>query len=229
LREIGGPFSISGVTWLPEGQEKTLPATALRSNILCRDHNSFLSPLDDRVRQFFKELVSVEEHIRSSGEGVRLRLFNGHDLERWLLKVLLGLAASGMADHAAGDQGIQAMDYWVDILFHNKPFPRQHGLYVHARLGTEAPADNAAGMALVSNPQDGIYGLSLKLRDKTFMLPLKLTSGPLPPDSLLSQAMYRPSEFVAASKGVIKGSFMFTWDEDADPRAIIWDYAEPRV
>src|SRR6202035_4658152 len=43
-RMTGGEFSLSGVPWLEEGEEKILPPPT--ANCLCVKHNSALHPLD---------------------------------------------------------------------------------------------------------------------------------------------------------------------------------------
>ena len=48
-----GDFSVSGLPWLDEGVEKILPPGAFRTNCLCANHNSALSPLDDAAKFFF--------------------------------------------------------------------------------------------------------------------------------------------------------------------------------
>ena len=49
LRQIGDTISIQGFPWLGQGERKNLPVSALAARMLCKGHNSKLSPLDSRV------------------------------------------------------------------------------------------------------------------------------------------------------------------------------------
>jgi hypothetical protein len=47
---------ISGAAFIPKGETKDLPLTALRANVLCTRHNSAWSPLDTMAGEFFRAL-----------------------------------------------------------------------------------------------------------------------------------------------------------------------------
>jgi hypothetical protein len=81
---------ISGTPW-QKGQKKVLGFAALTSNILCRAHNSALSPLDTAGARFFSAIQSCGTTV----EGLSLNfLVSGHDIERWLLRTVAALAVS---------------------------------------------------------------------------------------------------------------------------------------
>jgi hypothetical protein len=100
ILEVMSPLGTSeGFTWL-NGKTAAIPMDRLKANILCTRHNAALSRLDARAGQFYRELVAVDEILRSGKQESRVGLFNGHDLELWLLKVLCGMMAAGIADHS---------------------------------------------------------------------------------------------------------------------------------
>jgi hypothetical protein len=81
---------VSGFSWL-KGEKKILGFAALKGNILCRAHNSALSPIDAIGARFF----SAIQKCGTSIDGSHLSfLFSGHDVERWLLRTVAALAVS---------------------------------------------------------------------------------------------------------------------------------------
>ncbi len=77
--------AVSGRTWQRVPYQK-IPISGTGSHILCERHNSALSQLDERMRDLFVWLRTVG----NAGAIRKARLFNGHDVERWMLKVLVG-------------------------------------------------------------------------------------------------------------------------------------------
>lgn len=88
----GKGITISGMPWIPDDQRKRVSRASLTGKMLCERHNHALSPLDATAAEFFR-LFTTEW----TGEEVDVFLTRGYDLERWLLKMLCGLVASGNA------------------------------------------------------------------------------------------------------------------------------------
>jgi hypothetical protein len=86
-----GEFTVSGVPWLAVGQEKSVGINSLVANCLCEKHNNALSDLDSAAALFITALRECLESAAASEP----YLFSGHDIERWLLKTLKAMAASG--------------------------------------------------------------------------------------------------------------------------------------
>jgi hypothetical protein len=85
-----GDFSISGLPWLEDGEERILAPQNLRANCLCAKHNSMLHPLDAAAQYFF---ASLKSYLETDGKS-RHAIISGHDLERWLLKTVKAVAVS---------------------------------------------------------------------------------------------------------------------------------------
>ncbi len=99
LRMIGGgrEVKVSGATWL-KGESKSLRVDSFASNMLCSRHNSALSPLDSAALQLFEKLQTLRVSSDQPDETHRdvcALLVNGHDIERWCLKAMLGGLFSG--------------------------------------------------------------------------------------------------------------------------------------
>jgi hypothetical protein len=92
-----GDFEAHGLAWL-KGNKMSLPETAFRSHILCKRHNVALSPLDDNITQLY-DLMRRWQDRKVVGDLV----LDGEDLERWAIKVMFGLLASGSAEMLGED------------------------------------------------------------------------------------------------------------------------------
>jgi hypothetical protein len=87
----------------PEGRRKfELDGDSPRiepARVLCRYHNNSLSPLDAVVERLARGLCSVSLSMlsQSSVAGwLRWTLLNGHDVERYMVKMFIGAAAAGL-------------------------------------------------------------------------------------------------------------------------------------
>lgn len=89
LLRFGNKFHVDGPDWAVQG--KYFTEKSLRAKVLCERHNGALSPLDRVIGEFY-DVLSAAHRGR-----VGIRDFDGEDLERWALKVMLGVASSGSA------------------------------------------------------------------------------------------------------------------------------------
>ncbi len=95
LQLLGDYHRISNAGWFEPGVEhKDLSTEALRAKVLCKKHNEMLSYLDDEAKLFFSELIDAfSEHMQDATcHKVRV---SGDNIERWMLKTLLGALSSG--------------------------------------------------------------------------------------------------------------------------------------
>lgn len=114
---------VQGFSWCAE-QEKEIGVNTATANILCRNHNSRLSPLDDAaaaaVRAFEADTPCAHPPI------------NGQLFERWLLKTAINLNFEGSLHLGAGiaqGQLGQPSPELLDVVFGDKPFPERTGAY----------------------------------------------------------------------------------------------------
>ena len=105
LLSIDGKVTIDGFPWQDSGAVSSVPSPSLTGKILCRRHNVGLSSLDaiaarlfERIDQFHHEIVESALKYQN-----RFFLFNGHDIERWMLKTLCGAVVSGNAEIRTGE------------------------------------------------------------------------------------------------------------------------------
>lgn len=88
LERLGVGFTVKGVPWAAD--EKRVGIETLTARVLCRRHNNALSPLDSMIGTFY-DLLRRAVHGHRVGE----HEFDGEDLERWAVKLMLGIGVSG--------------------------------------------------------------------------------------------------------------------------------------
>jgi len=98
---------ISGAAWIPKGQTQDLPLKALQANILCRRHNSALSPLDTMAGKLFRAVNEIYDDLsrQTLSRKSKWHLFSGEELELWLLKTILGFFHANVLRAWAKDRG----------------------------------------------------------------------------------------------------------------------------
>lgn len=196
-----------GFPWQKDAAPQPIPPSALTARVLCDRHNAALSPLDSIAERLFAALD--EENIADAPEGI-LRLFNGHDFERWLLKVLCGVAASGQLTlPQPTDTSIQRS--WIEVLFGRSDFDAELGLYVCRTPGTSFSGPKGVEFAPIGE-YGKLIGLLLCICGYEFILSMDA----IPGRHLLGRHLaYRPMEFHVTGQSYEK-SVIFTWDQPGD-------------
>lgn len=152
LKEIGD-FDVTGLGFVAD--ETKLPVAALTSKILCRRHNSALSPLDVAAASFFVALRHFDHGFRDEIEAptTESETINGDDLERWCLKTLAGLHHASIAS----DGGLRPELAYVALLFGESGWPKGWGFsasllpetrYAFSGLGIRTLTDGDEGATL---------------------------------------------------------------------------------
>jgi hypothetical protein len=205
-------IQIGGLPWIPDGETRQLPTASVASNVLCKRHNEALSPLDHVARRFFEAFDKIAKSFRAvpiTNNG-RTFLFNGHDIERWMLKTLCGFVASrNAATKSARITGWRPEVKWLKILFGEEPFAPQWGLHFLGSIGEEAKVDRNLSLAPLSNSESVVYGMLLTLTGRRFLLAMV----PSPADrtgTLLANSIYHPAGFIMRM-GHAQQTITFTW------------------
>lgn len=108
------------------------------ARVLCGTHNTALSPLDVVGQRLAHGICAIACSLLGVTMGPtsqRFLLVNGHDIERYLLKMMIGAVAAGLA--GVGDMSIRRGAVTADadavaVLAGTKLFTRPNGLYVKA-------------------------------------------------------------------------------------------------
>jgi len=197
---------LSGFPW-NKGGEQTLPPSALTSKVLCKRHNSALSKLDSIAVRLFQAFD--EEKVSESGQQL-IFLFSGHDIERWLLKILCGLIFSknvSLEDEA----DLSIPDYWLRILFGEAEFSEEQGLYVCKSRGHRFVGPKGLQLQVITG-SDRLTGMGLWICGYELILsmsgfPARVFEG--------REMVYRPLEFYATGRDYEK-SILLSWNGAAD-------------
>ncbi len=201
-----GPIIIGGLPWVAPGECQSLPIEGMQSKVLCESHNHALSDLDRTAGRFFSSWPSVKAR-RSAAKSIEL--FCGLDFERWLLKSLCGGISSGVLNPPLGRlKGWRPPVQWLKYLYEGIPWPSGMGLYLAQQAGDLVQSVNPVEIACISNGAE-VYGGIVRLHGFRFILALVPPTNPLPSNSLLSGASYRPSAIDIA--GTSRITLLFDW------------------
>jgi hypothetical protein len=151
LQTIGDTVAVSGVPWLPEGQEKEIGINSLTARILCSRHNSALSPLDSAVGEFFEKLQAIEVDLqqKSLSRKHSFVLMSGEALELWMLKLACGLfySKNAAADGARLIDQHKVNEELVQEAFLLGRWREGCGLYLRPPQGFRTPDPHTISMA----------------------------------------------------------------------------------
>lgn len=217
LRQLGSKFRIYGVPWATDEGAPASPES-LTSRILCERHNSVLSGLDTAAGELFSLLADFRRN-RHEGD----LLLAGEDIERWILKVLLGTLNAGVVtrhdDMATRD--IQPPLWILEILYGETPIRDGWGLWVSLNPGGDASA-------LQFNPNSyppehelagQVWGATVHLVGINFTFAMKrvqLTTG-------ADTMFYRPP-FIGLSG---KARLLLSWERGSGKTGFVLDALRP--
>jgi len=214
LLSIEGKVTIDGFPWQNAGAVGRFPPATLTGKILCGRHNLALSALDavasrlfERIDRFHRELVDSTTRHQT-----RFFLFNGHDIERWMLKTLCGAVVSGNAEIRTGESNWKPPLEWFEILFGEDPFPPGCGLYFYSEITDKPYIERGFKFTSFSNKMSGVYGARISLNDERFVLGMSA-----PPEDLsetfIRDHAYRPQRLWFVSDSCEKVVIHFDWDD----------------
>ena len=229
LQVIGGKKALlaSGFPRQSPNVQELMSINSLASKILCQRHNSALSPLDVEAKRLIATILNFDKKLGdSSCKGFssaanlltdEFKLFNGHSIERWMLKTVYGMFASKNVQ-ISGKKVIEftTNSSWTEIVFGTKMYPNGGGIYI---IPSTTYASNSFGFAPLIFEQkiyDAIdYTPLVMLEDKTnvyahgaqlqiagFKFILSITG--LMPEAYKSVKIYRPQKLLFTKDGSYK-------------------------
>ena len=227
LSEDGVTIEVEGLAWFKDDEKKKLSTKTLVSNVLCKRHNEALSGFDSVAKRFFLSIDKIDRKYEAdiTEHEDRVFLFNGHDIERWMLKTLCCLVFSGSASSKSGPtKGLALNPEWLRILFGQRGFPSKWGLYFSGNIGEVNTVNRGFGFSSISNESRGVYGSITVLNGKRLILAMDV-----PPadkgNTIVAGYIYRPNELVMTN-GKSKKVIMFGWDLQGQGGSITIDYAK---
>jgi len=178
---------VSGLHWLTEPLQE-VPLTALRANILCRHHNSILSPVDSggiAALELFREVERLQD-LRASLKPKRVwdvvswRL-DGLLFERWCMKTVVNFVVAlekstvwwTGAPHSTPPASL------VLSIFGQEPVSPPFGLYFSLHPDRPLPEADGVGIKPIVADRTRIVGASFSF----LSLELLIWLSPEPPSS----------------------------------------------
>jgi hypothetical protein len=197
---------VSGLPWL-KGKEKVLPPAAIAGRILCERHNSALSQLDSIAVKLFRALD--EEGVAGSGKQL-MYLFSGHDIERWILKIVAGLQYS-TGTGVPGECDRSVPEAWVRVLFSEADFSNDCGLFICKVPGHRFSGPRGLLIQAIAS-RGAVAGVGVSVCGYELVLSL---AGFRNRQFDGRSFAYRPLELYAAGERFEK-SVIFSWSGHAD-------------
>ena len=139
----GGMIEIVGGPWT-EGDLRTFGRNQLKRRILCRKHNSALSPVDQEGIRTFRAIRRLDDTLAASrgrAQGVKLHhRVVGPTLERWFLKTAINLfvVGGGAKTWEGGARPSDPPSWLVRATFGHETLAPPRGLYNWAGDGVGA-------------------------------------------------------------------------------------------
>jgi hypothetical protein len=168
---------VSGFPFL-RGETRLIPGERLVAKILCKHHNTILSPVDAAAGHFFQVLKGFKSRaiMRARGArkpgGIDMYRVNGPLVERWFLKTVINV----MFDREINtDRRWRPSDVWVRSAFGVAPFPEGCGFYfLEGESNWRDSSESAIGIRpLTHGTTDSIIGGQFIIEDLQFAVSME--------------------------------------------------------
>ncbi len=162
---------VKGLPWCKE--EKQLGLAGLGRHILCRRHNSLLSPLDSeavKLMQALKyavELRDLRSKYKAQRWSVHRKFIDGKILEKWFLKTLINLS------YDESEKYVVPLNKLASICYGHSFFERPMGLYMTASKGDKITIDETFSMAPIWKNNSILVGGNFEYAGFKFVLAME--------------------------------------------------------
>ena len=208
LEQLDYPLKLSGLSWISDTPH-TISSESLKAKVLCKRHNEALTGLDASAGRLFKTLKSFQLGLASGWT-----LLAGEDIERWMLKLLIGLVVSGsICDLLPTKEKAIPPEPWLRILFGYDEMPEGWGLHFIENSKDEGAQMRVIGIRLFSHLETGVVaGIIVGLMDFTLLLCMSRLNWNRP-----EYHVYRPRRFYLENDAAIE----LSWKDPSFDRAIV--------
>ena len=211
-----GAFEVSGLPWVPPDTRVSASTRSMTASVLCERHNSLLSEFDFEASRLMSHLQLLDSAATANELMAAPEEFviDGVKLEKWLIKALCGILASGnfLIDGESFGK-VAPPPYFVDLLFDAKPWKPGIGLYFeHGSDRLNAMHGVGYSIVVARAPTGGkhveVAGIDFQLWGFPFrgLFATYEAGVPLP--------NYRPSRIRFVNQGVHR-DVLFTWPADS--------------
>jgi len=130
------------------GPKVMAPDGAMNAKVLCKRHNEALTNLDRLAGRLYAALTFHDPSVQL--DSPKYSLFNGHDVERLMIKMLCGSYAS--------DSGWKPPVQILEILFGYSDLPAEYGLHINPSIGQATFGARGVSLTPVVDVSGNIIG-----------------------------------------------------------------------
>ncbi len=212
---------VSGSLWGGSAPRR-IGLSSLRSNTLCRHHNSLLSPLDQEAGRAFRalqdafSLTASRRRARPRSWTVARWTLDGSQLERWFLKTAVNFSAAAASPAWWADPVDRVTAPLLNTIFIGTPLPYPAGLWAH--LVPEATMSDEDSVEFEALMADGRHvGALFVFKDYRFLLWLTTQAHPAehPAAKQLSTLQYHTTTFNHVVASRLSHVVRLTWSPAA--------------
>lgn len=180
-----GSINVVGFPWCRD-KPKRVGVASLTAKVLCRRHNSALSPLDDAAKKAFAALADATELSNQRNlqrpRKWKVKRFEllGRPLERWFLKTTINLVVAypGGMIWGLGNSASNPPEELIRIAYGNAAFVKPLGLYAAVRVGETMDLSDVVTFAPLLTDGNRVIAGMFTFRGIRFVL--NLHTDPLP-------------------------------------------------
>ncbi|MBH0177382.1 MAG: hypothetical protein HP491_05835 [Nitrospira sp.] len=182
---------------------------SLKTKKYCRRHNSALSPLDKEAGRLLRAYQAIDKSLTTAEDNPqKVHLFNGNDIERWLLKTLLSSFHGKISNI---NRHTHYLNKNLIRLFYTLDWPVPLGMYIRFKGHTDEPLampfELNIEISLVTSGQQ-VVGLNLIIMGIHFLL--IVGDNPIEARNYANNFEYRPS-FLNFFSGDVVRTIGFLW------------------
>ncbi len=169
LKEVDDIIEVTGFPWL-KNNSKQLHISVITSKILCTRHNSAFSAID---KEGIELVRAIKEFSKTNYSGrQKLAVFNGLDIERWLLKTLYGLLDSKNLQIEPNERLRAEIDEkCIDLLNGTVPHADKRGLFLRSEINTQITTKRILSISPIINKlKQNIQGITINMFGFDFLL-----------------------------------------------------------
>lgn len=129
--EVSRSVLVRGLAFQKPNELKGIGVASLVGKVLCKTHNSQLSPFDVVGKEMFAGMDGLNDATGDPSSPEKVMRVDGDGLERWMLKSLCGGLCSGAFRVSPTEtlKGVCPLLNWLQILFTGAKFPTGQGMY----------------------------------------------------------------------------------------------------
>jgi hypothetical protein len=215
--ELKNTVKVAGMSTQPPATFQKIPLPKFAYPVLCARHNNALSPLDERMGRLSKFIRSVDHAFSKTNKVFAKPVYldiSGLDVERWILKCILGLVSSGNL------KGQTLKPECLELLYRRIKWPADWGLYFRQPPAGD-PSYHSDSFLIETGkiPESGLI-LTVTVAIRGFAMCLCLGK----PSNPATFGLWHPDALVL-KKGTSETAVCFDWEAPPSGQAFICNHA----